>query len=180
MLLEDAALDDLAARPDAVRREDAQLEEPVIDEEAVAGADVLREVAVGGGDERLVPREVALGRDGDVAPALEEDADLPGLQRAGADLRTLEVLEHGHRAHEPPRGAADAVEHVGVVLVAAMREVEARDVHAELEELVDCLGTLARGAERGDDLGAAHAGSRLYADCRKGAMAFVGRSANMP
>ena len=73
----------------------------------------------------------------DLGAALEQDAHLARLERPGADLGTLQVLQHRHRLHLPARGGADAVEHLGVVLEAAVREVEARHVHAELEQLVD-------------------------------------------
>jgi hypothetical protein len=50
-------------------------------------------------------------------------------------------------------GLAQAVERLLVVLVGAVGEVEARDVHAGAEQLLDHGHGAGRGAERADDLG---------------------------
>lgn len=50
-------------------------------------------------------------------------------------------------------GSAEIVEGLLVVVVGAMREVEAGDVHASPEKLLDHGGRAGRGAEGADDLG---------------------------
>jgi len=53
------------------------------------------------------------------------------LQLAGADFRALQVLEDADGASFALGGAAQAQDVVGMIVVGAVREVEAGDVHAE-------------------------------------------------
>ena len=81
-------------------------------------------------------------------------------QLAGADLRPGQVLQDGDVPAGPGRGVADAGDDGAVLLVRAVREIEAEDVGARGDERVErALGGTGR-PDGGDDLGeSAHEGS---------------------
>ena len=86
----------------------------------------------------------------------QRHAGVPGPERAGPDLRPLQVLQHRHRLAEVSRGGADPADGPGVVGVAAVGEVEPGDVDAVAEQLLQRLRGGGGGSDGGDDLGAAH------------------------
>ena len=92
----------------------------------------------------------------DLRARLQPDARPPGSERAGPDLRALQVLEDRDRAAEVARGGADPVEHLGVILVTPVGEVEAGHVDAGGEQPLQDFGVGRGGTEGGDYLGAAH------------------------
>ena len=47
-------------------------------------------------------------------------------------------------------------DHLGVLGVGAVREVEARDVHAGLHETIELVGRAGGGTDRADDLRSTH------------------------
>ena len=77
------------------------------------------------------------------------------LQRSGADLRALQILQDADGAGFAIGGAAQAGDVAGVVLVGAVGEVEARDVHAEAKQVAHGGFGVAGGADGADDFGAA-------------------------
>ena len=86
--------DDLGRDPDAVGLEDLDLDLAVVDQQEVAGLDVLRQALEGRADDLLGADDV-FGRD------LEDVADLELVRAvrelAEADLRALQVDEDGDR-----------------------------------------------------------------------------------
>jgi hypothetical protein len=87
-------------------------------------------------------------------------AQLDGLvvrEAAGADLRAGEVLQDRDGTPELVRDRAHGLHHREVLVVLAVREVEAHHVDARLREALQHL-TVTRGRpDGGHDLGATHA-----------------------
>ena len=93
------------------------------------GPHVLGEVRVGRGDEAGVADHLLLDRDGQLRAGTSLTPFAAGLELAGPDLGPLQVLEQRDGAPLVARRRADPRDHLGVVGVAAMGEVEPRDVH---------------------------------------------------
>jgi hypothetical protein len=68
----------------------------------------------------------------------------------------LQVLQNGHRCIEFRRDGAQVRDVPGVFFVAAVRKIEARDIHPGLDEPTDRFRRAARWAESCDNFGAAH------------------------
>jgi hypothetical protein len=79
---------------------------------------------------------------------------LVSLELAGADLGALEIGEDADGLALLLRDGADHADEVGLLRVGAVREVEAGDVEAGLNELAEDFRRAGGGAEGGDDLGA--------------------------
>ena len=58
-------------------------------------------------------------------------------QSAGADLRTLQILQYADRAAEVTSDLPKRGNHPSVVLMSAMRKVQARNIHAGEHQLTD-------------------------------------------
>src|SRR5262249_24837706 len=144
----DAGLDVLAVDGD-----DLDAEVAVVEEDGVALLDIVGQLPVGRGDGRVVADDGA-GRDGELAAGHE--LGLAAREGPDADLRALQILQDADRAAPLLRLAAHHAQRRQVGVVVAVREVQPRDVHARVEQLRDHLGAARGGAERTDDLGAAH------------------------
>ena len=101
---------------------------------------------------------------GDLVVAARERQALAGrelddvlAQRADAQLRPGQVLQDRDRAPGAAGGVAHAADRLGVLLERAVRVVQPRDVHARLDHAHERLRLARGGADRGDDLRAAHA-----------------------
>jgi hypothetical protein len=136
---------------------DSQRQPTVVEQQRVAGLDVVAQARIGDADARLVARCVV------VAGERERRAGGEGHLAVGearyADLRTLQVLQDSEGTPARVRDGADAC-HVRLVdLALAVREVQPEDVDARVDEVVDAPLVAGRGTERGDDLGAAWCGA---------------------
>jgi hypothetical protein len=151
---------DLDARVDlpvvGAHRLRAQPDGAVGQVEHLAGLDRVGEALPG---DRHVPR-VAL--DALVGPARERH-DVARLelghavaQLADAQLGAGEVLQDRDRPSGAARGRPDALGRLGVLLVRAVREVQARDVEARLDHLDQDLGILRGRADGRHDLRSPH------------------------
>ena len=78
------------------------------------------------------------------------------FDRAGADLRSAEILQNRDLAFGALRGRADACERRRVRLVRAVRKIEADDVGAGGNERVEHGVGVRRRTDRRDDLGLTH------------------------
>ena len=78
-------------------------------------------------------------------------------QRADPQLRAGQVLQDRDRAPGAARRVAHAAHRLGVLVERAVRVVQPRHVHAGLDQPHERLGLARGGADRRDDLGAAHA-----------------------
>ncbi len=77
--------------------------------------------------------------------------------RADPELGAGQVAEDRHVASRALGSLADRRRYLGVLLRAAVREVEPGDVHARLDHLLEDLRVLGGWADRRDDLRRAHA-----------------------
>src|SRR5262249_13916738 len=145
--------DDAAVDLAASGAQRLELDLAVAHQDAVAFFDDAVESAVSDGHERAAADDVAARqRDAPAAPELR----LPARHFADADLRPVEILQDSDVAVEPPRDAPDALDHGRVKAIIAVAEVEARDVHARLDQRAQGFFRLARRAYGADDFCAAH------------------------
>ena len=100
----------------------------------------------------MVADDVVVGGDDGLVARLEVNL-LAVLEDAGADLGALGVEQDGHGHANLLGDAANALDAGLVVLVRAVREVEAGDVHAVLDELAQDVLVLSGRAHGADDLG---------------------------
>ena len=86
------------------------------------------------------------------------------LDVADADLRALDVAHDRHVAADVRGHVADRADGLLVLLVRAVGEVEAEDVHPRGEQACDDLLGARGRTEGGDDLGSAHGRRRRIHD----------------
>ena len=73
-------------------------------------------------------------------------------ERAGADLRALQVLQEGQRLAPLPGGRAQAVDARGVLVQRAVGEVQPGDVHPGVQQGGEHVRGVAGRPDGGDDL----------------------------
>ena len=124
---------------------DLEGDQAVIDQDEGAGLGLGGEVQVVKGDVGLVAEPVLGGglRGHDDLVALVNGDLGVILEQAGADLRTLGVEQDAHGDAELAGDAADALDALVMLLIGAVREVEAGDVHARLDHLAEGLVAVA-------------------------------------
>ena len=105
---------------------------------------------------RVAVPSTFLRSDGDDGASFQHNG-LVVLQRSGADFRALQVLQDAEGASFALGGAAQAMDIAGVVFVSAVRKVEARDIHAEAEQVAHGGLGVAGRADGADDFRAARA-----------------------
>ena len=147
----------LALDARARHRHDPELDLPVAEDQFVAGLHVLRKVGVRHADravravmriERRIERErLALG-----------EHRTPAREALDADLRPLQVAEHGHVLADDRGSPPDAFDATAMIRGLAVREIHADDVGAAANQVLEDARRVRRGTERGDDLGAAKHG----------------------
>ena len=147
---DEAAGDDRAACASSRHLVDAKPDEPVVDQYLVAPREDVPDHRRC--DRQLAVRRRLLGADGD-AVALVEDDRL--RQLPDAELRPLQVGDEGDRAAGLGRDLPYEPGARGVLLVGAVREVEAHGVDAGLDERAQPLPRVRRRPEGCDDLGPA-------------------------
>src|SRR6185437_9721925 len=101
----------------------------------------------------LAVAELHRGVEHERVAGLERDA--PFAELADADLRSLQVRHDADGTPDLAAGVAHELGALHVVLRGAVREVEAHDVHARGEHLLEHRRLARRRAEGRDDLGAA-------------------------
>ena len=147
----------------AVDARNGEADEAVVDEDGAAHVDLARElqvveVEVLGSAQALLG---GLGRgDRDLGARRQLDLGV-ALEQAGADLGALGVEQDAHGGAELPGDALDALHAHMVLLVAAVAEVEAGDVHARLHHLAQRIVVIARRSHGADDLGSLNQHSKL-------------------
>ena len=129
-----------------------EADQAVVQQQHRAGRDVLRQFLVVEADARGVTL-LALGVQDEGLPGLETDPAFGEL--ADADLRPLQVGHDRDLAAQALRAFAHAPRVLDVVGRAAVREIEADDIHARREHPLQYLRVAARRTQRGDDLGVA-------------------------
>jgi hypothetical protein len=154
-----AADDDEAARSPLVHLLHGEANEPVVDQDVVAGAEHLA-------DHCRRDRQLAVDRgllaDDEHLLVLQQDARR--RQVADAELRPLQVCDQRERLAGLLLDVADDPGALGVVGVVAVREVEADRVDARVDECPNLLVRRRHGTDRRHDLrppaGIGHASSQ--------------------
>src|SRR5690606_21813788 len=121
----------------------------VVDEDAVAGADVAGESLVGRGDPVAVAGDVVDG-DGELVTGVEGDGSFS--EGAEADLGALEVGEDADAASAGLGCGADVGVVGAVVVVGTVAEVQSRYVQSGVDELAEDLRARRGRSEGRDDL----------------------------
>ena len=131
-----------------------EFDQTVVDENAIARPDVVREVVIG--DRDLVGFRDVFGCKNDRAAVLKLTRR---VQRPDANTRALQVAENGHGPTEFGGDRTHDVDRSGVLFVRTVRKIDARDVQPRLDQIAYALGRIARWAECADNLGARHVGA---------------------
>ena len=134
---------------------DLEAHEAVVDQDDGTLRDLLGEVHVVEGDVAGIAVEVLGGRLGgndDLVAGLDGDL-LAVLEETGTDLGALGIEQDGHGNAELLGEGADLLDHLAVILVATVGEVEAGDVHAVEDQLTKDLLVLGSGSHGANDLG---------------------------
>ena len=135
------------------RRADVQhheLEESVVEQDAIANADVVRELGVGDGN--LAWFLAALVDEHDVGALHEHDRR---IQVADTDPWSLKIAHYRDRDSDFLRYRANVLDENAMLIVRAVGEVQPGDVEARFHEAFELLAGRRCRAERTDDLGAA-------------------------
>ena len=130
-------------------------DQAIVDEDDGTLGDLLGKVQVVKGDVAGVAVEIlasGLGRNDKLVASLDGDL-LAVLQKAGTDLGALGVKKNGNGDAELLGNVAHLLDHLTVILVATVREVEASDVHAVKNELTQHLLVLGGRTHGAYDLG---------------------------
>src|SRR5690606_34451106 len=136
----------------------------VVDEQPVAGADLLRQPRVGAGDPGTRTRNV-LTSDDDAVTGVPLDRAC--FEPAQADLRSLEVGEDADWPVRLLRRLAYPVDAPLVLVVVSVAEVQPSDVHARRHELTDAVKAVDGRPEGTDDLRATlHDSSLVVRRCQ--------------
>ena len=128
---------------------DLELDQPVVEQQHRARADVLDELAIVEADARRIAA-LAFGVEDERGAGHE--LDLAVGEPADANLRTLQVGHDRDFATECARNLANERGKLHVILRCAVREIQAHDVDAGGQHPAQHIGLVARGPERGDDL----------------------------
>ena len=114
-----------------------QLEQSVVEQDAVAGVHVRGQEGIGGGDDLLRPGHGLVGGDGEGGAGDQLHLSLDQL--AGADLRTLQVAQHAHRLAHLERRGPEHRQRLRVLRVAPVAEVQPGDVHPGVQQFLEDL-----------------------------------------
>ena len=153
-----AAGDNHAFDPRAFDAGHFKLERFVAEQEAVAGFDLPGERREAGGDFPLVAAILRQqGVDGESIPRREGEGLAAG-ETGDADLGPLKIGENRHMAAGTLRRGANIGDSRGVFAMAAIGKIEPEHIDPGANQLFDLA--VARGPERGDDLGGAQTGRR--------------------
>src|SRR5690606_28906088 len=148
-----AALDDPRDNIGALHPLDLEGELAVVDQDGVAWAHVGGEAAVRGGAALSIAADL-LGRDGELIALMQMDRAL--VEGTEPDLRALQVDEHT----DVPAGQRRSRPHPPVPLlvlfVAAVAQVEARDIHACRDQLAKPFGRICSRPEGAHNLRSTH------------------------
>ena len=153
VLAEHAAVDDIAGHVLAVHFVDAQLDEPIGEQNARALLHVFSKGLEGGAHQRR--RAQHLARRDDEPVAGFEQHGLMILEQPGANLGPLQIAQDAQRLALFLAQLADLLDDSGLAFVAAVGEVEPDHVNAGADQVANHGLSVGGGPERGDNLGAA-------------------------
>ena len=142
------------SRPAAGSSNDLELDAPVVEQQAIARLRRSHELGVGSEDAARLARRVARADDERLA-LFQRQRPIAG-ERAGADLRSAQILHDADMPAGVRGNLADVGEGLGMGLVRAVREVEPEHIDAGGHERVEHVAASARRTDGGDDFGVAH------------------------
>ena len=119
--------------------------------QAVADGNVCREPGVADAHRCGAAFDIARRQRERIAGAQADDVE-PRRERAGAHLRSRQILEHCDVASQIGRDGAHVGERAPVFRVRAVREVQPHDVGAGFDEVAQYGPVARRWSERRDDL----------------------------
>jgi hypothetical protein len=129
---------------------------PVVHQDGVTGLE-LRQAFGRGHRHPLLRSRRGPGHEREPLPGLEVHAlTARGAEGAEPDLGPLQVLKDCDGAAEARLGPADSPDHLGVLGVSAVREIEPGNVHARCHEAIEHLHAGGGRPDRTDDLRMAH------------------------
>ena len=138
----------------AVARFNAQFDAAIVEQQTVARPDGAPQICEGGRDAARVSDTIVAGDDVEPLAGLEIDG-LTILQLARPDFWTAEVLQDRDVTARAPGGVAYARDGFRMLIVRAMREVQAEDIDPGSDQFFDPRFFRRRRSERGDNLGQA-------------------------
>ena len=156
MLAQTSAIQNVADHIFAAHRAHAQFDQAIAQKNAGAGRDFAGEIGKGGGNARRSAGDIA--RSNDHGRAAFQHDRFVALQASSADLGALQILQDADGAIFFLGGAAQAFDVAGVILVRAVRKIQAGDIHAEAKQVAHGGFGVAGWTDGADDLGAARSG----------------------
>ncbi|MBS1251542.1 MAG: hypothetical protein MAG451_00575 [Anaerolineales bacterium] len=153
MGLELPSPDDTTPNVRSVGRCHLEGEVAVVDEQAIAGCEVVRQAGVADRGALTITDHVAR-REGEGLSRFERNFPIGNL--ADADARPLQVLHDGDGPAHLPTDVPQPADHLRMALVCAMGEIQPRHVHAGLDHGPQGLRRARSRANRADNLGTMH------------------------
>ena len=153
VLPQNPSIHDLADDVAAVDALYQEFDQTIRKKNARAGFKVFRQRLERGANQRRGAMHV-LRRDGQVLPSHQLHR-LVVLEFAGTDLRTLQIGQNAHRLALRRRDFPDHADQLGLLRVAAVREVQAGNVHPGMHQFAEDIRRAARWPQSGHDLGTA-------------------------
>jgi hypothetical protein len=148
-----AAVDDLADHVVALHRMNAQLDQPIGEQNARALFDVFRQGFEGGSYQRGRTRNLA--RRNRQLPAGLQQHGMMILQLRGANLWPLQVAQDAQRLALLVAHLADHLDQRQLFLVGAVGKVQADHIDARADQIAEDWFGVGGRSQRGDNLGAA-------------------------
>ena len=142
----------------AAHRDDAQHDASIVQQQRVRGAHIIGQVLVIESDAVLIA-QLALGIEHELRAGRERD--LPLLEAADADLRSLQVHQHADGVARLARERTHQLHAPAVLRGAAVGKIHTHHVEPRLDHARERLRVARCGPERGDDLGAAEHDGRM-------------------
>ena len=148
--------DHAAARTPGDHLLDPQPDVAVVDQHLVTRSQDLADRRGRDLELAVVRLQAVAADDRHLRPLLQHDGR---IEVPNSELRSLKVADEGDRLARALLCVANELRGPGVVVVRAVREVEARRVHARVDQSAHPLGRCRRRPDRGDDLRAAWRGT---------------------
>jgi hypothetical protein len=154
VLAEDATIHDRRSQLMRIDVVNPQLDPAVVEQQRAASRHRFRQIRICRRDSARLSGLVA---NHDPKPVAAGQSDrLAVRERAGANLRSAQILQQRHDPAGVVRGLANARHHLAVTVARAVRKIETEDVDVSRQQCFDHRGAVRRGAKRRDDLCPAH------------------------
>ena len=135
--------------------DDVQANQAVVNQDAVADAQVAGKTGIGDGDFVFVAHHGLVGGEGEGLAGDQGDV-VAAFELDGADFRTLGVQQDGCVLAGFGHDSAQVADATTVFGVVAVGEVQAHDVHAGIQHLAQHFFGFGLGTDGADDFGLFH------------------------